>query len=91
MLYKYGYHYLETRRKGLLTENDLKLRMNFAKDIKKYYDDVLCSSGGISFYLDAKNFTHKTNPMDQAKAPKSLVWSKENEVYLFYVSLAISD
>ena len=31
------------------------------------------------FYLDAKHFTHKTNPMDQAKAPKSLVWRKKNE------------
>ena len=52
--------------------------MKFAKDIKKYYDDGLWSSG-ICFYLDAKHFIHKTNPMDQAKAPKSLVWRKKNE------------
>ena len=31
---KYGYHYRQARRKGLLTENDLKLRMKFAEDIK---------------------------------------------------------
>ena len=31
VLNKYGYHYPETRRKGLLTENDLKLRMNLQK------------------------------------------------------------
>ena len=75
---KYGYHYRQARRKGLLTENDLKLGMKFAKDIKKYYDDGLRLSG-ICFYLDAKHFIHKTNPMDQARAPKSLVWRKKNE------------
>ena len=78
MLNKYGYHYRQARRKGLLTESDLKLRMKFAKDITKYYDDGLWSSG-ICFYLDAKHFIHKTNPMDLAKAPKSLVWRKKNE------------
>ena len=62
----------------MLTEDDLKLRMKFAKYIKKYYDDGLWSSG-ICFYLDAKHFIHKTNPMDQAKAPKSLVRRKKNE------------
>ena len=36
-------------------------------------------SSRISFYVDAENFIHKTNPMDQAKAPKSLVWRKKNE------------
>ena len=34
---------------------------------------------GICFYLDAKHFTHKTNPMYQAKAPKRLVLRKKNE------------
>ena len=77
-LNKYGYHYQQASRKGLLTENDLKLHMKFAKDIKKYYDDGLWSSR-ISFYVDAENFIHKTNPMDQTKAPKSLVWRKKNE------------
>ena len=78
VLNKYGYHYRQARRKRLLTENGLKLRMKFAKDITKYYDDGLWLSG-ICFYLDAKHFIHKTNPMDQAKAPKSLVWRKKNE------------
>ena len=78
VLNKYGYHYRQARRKGLLTENNLKLPMKFAKDIRKYYDDVLWSSG-ICFYLDANHFIHTINPMDQAKAPKSLVWRKKNE------------
>ena len=78
MLNKYGYHYRQAKRKGLLTENDLKLCMKFAKDIKKYYDNGLWSSE-IYFYLDAKHFINKTNPIDQAKAPKILVWRKKNE------------
>ena len=59
-------------------EKDLKLRMKFAKDIKKYYDDGLWLSG-ICFYLDTKDFIHKINLMEQAKAPKSLVWRKKTE------------
>ena len=70
--------YRQARREGLLTENDLKLRMKFAKDIKKYYDNALWSSA-ICFDLNAKHFISKTNPMDQATAPKSLVWRKKNE------------
>ena len=30
---KYGYHYRQARCKGLLTENDLKLCLKFAKDL----------------------------------------------------------
>ena len=78
VLNKYGYHYRQARCKGLLTIKDLKLCMQFAKDIQKYYDDGL-SSSGICFYLDAEHFIHKTNPMNQAKTPKSLVWRKKNE------------
>ena len=52
--------------------------MKFKKDIKNYYDNGLRLSG-ICFYLDAKHLIHKTNPMDQAKAPKGLVWRKKNE------------
>ena len=71
MLKKYGYYYRQARRnKGLLTKNDLKLHLIFAKNIKKYYDDGFWSSG-ICFYLDVMHFIHKTNPMGQAKAAKS--------------------
>ena len=52
--------------------------MKFVKDIKKYYENGLWSSG-ICFYLDAKHFIHKTNPMDPEKAIKRLVWRKKNE------------
>ena len=74
---KYGHHYQQARCKELLTESDLKLHLKFAKD-KKYYNAALWSSG-ICFYLGAKHFIHKANPIEQAKAPKSLVWRKKNE------------
>ena len=51
--------------------------MKFAKNIKKHYDDGLWLSGIC--LEDAKHFIHKTNPMDQAKDPKCLVWRKKNE------------
>ena len=78
VLNKYGCHYQQARHRGLLTENDLKLRMKFAKDIKKCYDHELRRSSGICSYLDAKHFIHIRNRMDQAKAPKGLVWRKIN-------------
>ena len=74
VLNKYGCHYRQARYKEMLTENDLKLRMKFANDIRKYYDDGLWSSG-ICFYLDATHFIHKANPMSQARLQK--VWSGE--------------
>ena len=52
--------------------------MKFAKDMKKYYDNGLWSSG-VCFYLDPELFIHKTNPIDHAKAPKRMVWRKKNE------------
>ena len=66
VLNKYEQHYRKARREGLLTENDLKLRLIFVKDIKRYYDDGLWSSG-ICFYLDAEHIILKTNLMDQAR------------------------
>ena len=48
---------------------------------KNYYDSGLRSSG-ICFYLHAKHFIRKINPMDQAKAPKILVWRKKNEGFI---------
>ena len=50
--------------------------MKFAKDIKEYYDDGLWPSG-ICFYLDANQFTHKTNPMDRQRLQKA--WSGETK------------
>lgn len=77
-LNKSGYHYLQARKKGVLTTTDIRKRYNFAKRIKKdYRDDVWQNQ--VAFYLDGVSFTHKTNPADEAKAPKGRIWRKQNE------------
>ena len=77
MLNKYGCHYRQARRKGLLTENDLKLRIKFAKDIKKRYGDGVWSSR-ICFYFDDKHFIHKKIQWIRQKLRK--VWSIERKM-----------
>ena len=70
--------YLRTRQKGLMNENDFKLRLSFArKCIKKVGDELWLNK--ISFYYDGVSFTHKTNPYSQATAPKSRLWRKKSE------------
>ena len=44
---------------------------------KEFSSDVWTKK--IAFYLDGVSFTHKTNPADEAKAPKGRIWRKANE------------
>lgn len=73
-----GFHYLQTRKKGLMSKEDLKKRVKFARDMIKNHSPDLWTKE-ISFYLDATSFVHKTNPADQARAPKSREWRKKKE------------
>jgi len=74
-----GYRYLQGRRKGLLTLADLKKRLKFCKTIRRRKLGLDFWRRGISFYLDAKGFQYKTNPQDQARAPRACQWRKRNE------------
>eukprot|EP00111_Clytia_hemisphaerica_P010691 TCONS_00031227-protein len=74
-----GYRFLQGRRKGLLTRKDLKSRLRFCKTIRKRKLGLDFWRRGISFYLDAKDFQFKTNPQDQARAPRVCQWRKKNE------------
>ena len=66
------------RRKGILTENDTKLRLQFAKRAKKMLsDDIWCKK--ISFYLDGAGFIHKVNPCENARRRSGKTWRKKNE------------
>jgi transposase len=73
-----GYHYLQARKKGIMSKTDVRKRYNFAKRIKKDYGNDVWTKQ-VAFYLDGVSFTHKTNPADQAKAPKGRIWRKPNE------------
>ena len=73
-----GFAYRQAQRKGILSKLDTTLRLNFARKVIRNYDENLWTEG-ISFYLDGKSFVHKTNLLDQARAPSARVWQKKNE------------
>ena len=77
-LNKNGYHYLQTRKKGILSRNDVRKRYKFAKMMRKEFNSDIRTKN-IAFYLDGVSFTHKTNPADEAKAPRGRIWRKANE------------
>lgn len=72
-----GLRYLHTRKKGLMTINDLKRRVKFAQQVKRVNPAIWTE--GMSFYLDGVGFVHKTNPQDEALAPKGMLWRRRNE------------
>ena len=49
-----GYFYLQTRKKGLLTEDDHRKRVKFAKDMRKNFGTDVWKKE-LAFYLDAKS------------------------------------
>ena len=78
MLNRNNYHYLQSRKKGLLTRKDLVLRHKFALKISRRLPANFWKEG-ISFYLDGVAFTHKYNPSDQARSTRSMAWRKKCE------------
>lgn len=77
-LTKEGFQYLQARKKGILTEKDLKERLKFAQKMQREYDDQFWKNS-ISFFLDGVSFIQKYNPSDQARAPKGRIWRKPRE------------
>ena len=78
VLNRNGFACRQARRKGILSKLDTTLRLSFARKVIRNYDESLWTEG-ISFYLDGKSFVHKTNPLDQARAPSARVWRKKND------------
>ena len=74
-----GYGYRQSRKKGLLGEDDCVARVNFCEKIKKNGLGQEFWNQYISFDLDAKGFEFKTNPLDQARAPRAREWRLKNE------------
>ena len=68
VLRKAGLKWARVQRKGILTKNDLKLRLKFAKKVRRRLSANFWEEG-VGFYLDGASFTHKVNPFDQARAP----------------------
>jgi len=73
-----GVQYLNTRQKGILSDKDRKLRVDFCKRCLRLVGDKLWLEG-ISFYYDGVSFYHKNNPFSDAVAPKAKIWRKRGE------------
>ena len=74
------FKFLQAQKKGLLSDEDKKMRFRYACDMK----NVLCECPNfyvdhISFYLDGISFIHKFNPMKDARQTKSIVWRRLGE------------
>ena len=66
------------RKKGLMSQSDKDTRVTFARRMQADYP-LNVWKDSIAFYLDGVLFVYKTNPMDQARAPKGRVWRKKFE------------
>ena len=78
LLNRKGYNYRQSRKKGLLSQKDLKLRVQFARKVKRLFPDTI-QTQGIGFYHDGTSFAHKRNPWNQARSTKSVTWRKRKE------------
>ena len=65
-----GYKLRQARKKGLLSEKDLRIRRQYARRMKKYPNFFTSHTG---FYLDGVSFIHKSDPLKAAVQPKSRV------------------
>ena len=51
------------------------MRLKFARKVRRKLAKDFWT-GGVGFYLDGTNFTHKKNPFDQARSPRAMAWRK---------------
>jgi hypothetical protein len=73
-----GYGYRQSRKKGIISLHDLKLRRTFAKEMVRKYPPQFWSDS-VAFYLDAVTFVFKTNPFGQAQAAGGKTWRKKSQ------------
>ena len=78
LLNRKGYFFLQARKKGLMSETDKAKRVEFARKMQANYPPTVWTDN-LAFYLDGVSFVYKTNPIDQARAPKGRVWRKKSE------------
>ena len=67
-----GLKWSYAQKKGVLTKSDLKLRLRFARKVRRKLPSNFWT-GGVGFYLNGASFTHKMKPFDQARAPIAMV------------------
>ena len=75
-----GHGYLIARRQGILSEKDQRMRLQYAREMKRGLSrnpDVF--KHDIAFYLDGVSFVHRQNPLQAAARAKSRIGRKKNE------------
>ena len=75
-----GHGYLIARRKGILSEKDQRMRLQYARKMKRGLSrnpDVF--KHDIAFYLGGVFFVHRQNPLQAAAREKSRIGRKKNE------------
>ena len=72
-----NYRYLQSRKKGLLSAKDKKLRVTWAK--QNVGKPLSYWRKEVSFYLDGVGFSHKKNPAGEARAVTSMTWRRPDE------------
>lgn len=77
-LNKSQFHWLQARKKGLMTVKDHSKRLKFVQRIRRDHPGDNFWEDGIAFYFDGVSFIHKTRP-DQALAPRGRIWRKRCE------------
>ena len=60
------YHYLQSRKKGLMSMRDARTQLLFARKVKRIPSRGFLTNG-VGCYFVGASFTHKTNPCDLAK------------------------
>ena len=82
LLHKNGFGYRQSRKKGVLTRQDIKKRYMYAREVKKKQQADFWTSK-IHFYLDGVSFYYKRNPAGQARAPQGRIWRSNHEGLAF--------
>ena len=73
----YNYQYTQCRKKGQLTTADLSKRLKYAK--KRVHLPLSHWTHGISFYLDAAGWVHKTRPSQSIRTGRTRTWKRADE------------
>ena len=82
VLRKAGLKWARVQRKGILTKNDLKLKLKFSRKVRRKLPANFWEED-VGFYLGGASFTHKMNPFDQARASRAMTWRKPGQGFDF--------
>ena len=75
---KAGLKWASVQRKGTLTKKDLKLRLTFARKVRrKLFVNVWVE--GVEIDLVGVSFTQKTNLFKRARTPKAMAWKRPGQ------------